>query len=294
MLRTYIEEGGGISNSRREKIYRDIHRATFDYLNTQYGHMIAKNVGNYLPGTKPQSSMIWVFWWQGEADAPDIVKRCISSIRRNAQGMVVQIIDSQNYQEFVSVPPHIFQKLNAGVISFTHFSDYYRMALLAAHGGLWIDASIYVKNQLSLQITEMPIYTVRNPGGDITNVSNWEWTVGIMAGWKGNTLFSAVEKLLSEYWKTHDCVVDYFLFDYMIRMVVSYCDGLRMDIDRIPINNTSFMYLQDHLVDPAEKYIENFYLQDTVLYKISWKNTYPEYTGDGRETVFSRWMKNNS
>ena len=293
MLRTYIEEGGNVSQNKKEKIHRDIHRKTLDFLSIQYKYMIAKNADKYMTGTKPITPMIWVFWWQGEDNAPEIVKRCISSIRKNSYGMKVCIIDSQNYQQFVSVPLHILKKLNSGTISFTHFSDYYRMALLASHGGMWIDASIYLKGRLPAEILELPIYTVRNPGGDSTNVSNWEWTVGVMAGWKGNTLFSTVENLLSEYWKTHDNVVDYFLFDYMIRLTVNYCEGLRKDIARIPINNTSFMYLQDHLDDAAEEYVRDFYFQNTVLYKVSWKNTYPKYTKDKKETVYSMWIKGN-
>ena len=293
VLRTYIEEGGTVTQKKKEKIYKDVHRSTLDYLNAQYGHIISENKNRYVPGVKPKEAVIWVFWWQGEANAPDIIKRCIASIRRNACGMTVYVIDSENYNEFVTVPSHITQKLTSGIISFTHFSDYYRMALLAAHGGMWIDASLYVKDKLPPEIHDMPIYSVKNPGADITNISNWEWTVGAMAGWKGNTLFCEVEKLLSEYWKTNDRVVDYFLFDYMIRLVVGRCESLQKEMTRIPENNASFMYLQDHLGDPADLYMDKFYEQDTVIYKISWKNVYPQFTTDGKETVYSKWLSDN-
>ncbi len=292
-LRTYIEEGGSVTAGAQKRIYQFVHRATLDYLSAQYGHVISENIKEYHPGIKPEKQVIWIFWWQGENQAPDIVKRCIASIRRNTQGMHICVIDAKNYQEYVSVPAHIVKKLDEGIISFTHFSDYYRMALLATHGGIWIDASIYMKDRLPSQIHNMPIYTVRNPGGDTTNVSNWEWTVGIIGGWKQNTLFCSVEKLLRTFWEEHNSIVDYYLFDYMIRLVVSGCAKLHAQINSIPVNNTSFMYLQDHLDAPADQHAAVFDSQDTIFYKISWKNTYPSLTSNGKETLYSRWMSEN-
>ena len=293
MLRTYIEEGGTVTAAKQKRIYQFVHRVTIDYLSARYEHVISENVKEYHPGIKPEKQVIWIFWWQGENQAPDIVKRCIASIRRNTQSMHICVIDAKNYQEYVSVPAHIVKKLDEGSISFTHFSDYYRMALLAAHGGIWLDASIYLKNQLPREILDKPIYTVRNPGGDITNVSNWEWTVSAIAGWQGNTLFCKIEKLLSEYWKTNDNLVDYFLFDYMVRLVVSRCKGLYSEICNIPVSNPSFMYLQDHFGDSADAYMSEFCSLETFLYKLSWKGIYPNVTKDGKETLYSWWMSEN-
>lgn len=291
--RTYIEEGGKVSPKTKKRIYQSVHTDTLRYLDAQYGHIVSKVTKKYIAGEKPEEQVIWVFWWQGEENAPDIVKRCITSIRRNAHGMQVHVIDSENYQNYVSVPPHITQKRNAGIISFTHFSDYYRMALLAAHGGVWIDASVYLKDELPSDIHNSPLYTVRNPGEDITNVSNWEWSVSIIGGWKGNTLFRSVELLLKKYWKTNDNLVDYFLFDYLIRLVFDQCDKMREDITNIPPSNFDFMYLQNHLCEAAHKYIKEFYAQDTFVYKISWKGTYPVKTPDGSDTVYARWLSEN-
>ena len=294
MLRTYIEEGGKVTQEKRRKIYHKVHRVTLRYLESLFKDELSKFPEDYTPGIQPEDQKIWIFWWQGEEYAPDIVKRCIASIRRNATGRNICVIDSKNYQEYVSVPSHISEKLVSGTISFTHFSDYYRMALLATHGGIWIDASIYLKDHLPDEIYDMPLYTVKNLGEDITNVSNWEWTVGVIGGWKGNTLFCAVETLLSKYWENTAGLVDYFLFDYIIRLVVDRNADLQQELSRIPVNNASFMYLQNHLADCADLHEEDFYAQDTVLYKISWKSTYPLITSDGKETMYSRWLLNNA
>lgn len=292
MWRSFAQNGGcGEKGKRRAE--RAVQKATYAWLKKQYGHLAADISNDYSVGEPVQNAPIWVFWWQGEESAPDIVKRCIASFRRNAFGKPICVIDATNYSDYVSVPPHIIKKMEAGIISLTHFSDYFRMALLAAHGGIWIDASLYLKGALPEGYENMPIYTVRNPGGDATNISNWEWTVGVISGWKGNTLFSTTEKLLSTYWETNDRIIDYFLFDYMIRVVVDHCNDLFRDISAIPANNSSFMYLQNHLCEAADIYMDHFYSQDTVLYKISWKMDYPRITPGGKETMYSRWLTDN-
>ncbi len=290
--RTYVEEGGKVSAAKKAQRYRAATKAVLSYLNGKYGKLAAELAADYVSGTKPAIKTIWVFWWQGEADAPDIVKRCIASIRRNSNGMNVNVIDFRNYKSFVSVPEVLSQKMNAGFISFTHFSDYYRMALLAKHGGLWVDASVFLKDSLSESIFDIPLFSIKNPGKDITNISNWEWTVGIIGGWRGNTLFSAAARLLQEYWTDHNSLVDYLLFDYMIRLIYMYCSELRDTLDLLPANNSDFMFLQSHLSDPSRNY-NDIKIQKTQFYKVSWKREYPLTTPEGCETVYAKWLAEN-
>ena len=63
---------------------------------------------------------VWVCWWQGEKEAPAIVKRCIDSIRRNARGHSIIVITEQNYKNFVSFPEWIEEK-KRNYISYTLF-----------------------------------------------------------------------------------------------------------------------------------------------------------------------------
>ena len=47
---------------------------------------------------------IWICWWQGEEQAPELVKKCIQSIRKNAYHYNVVIITEENYRNYVSFP----------------------------------------------------------------------------------------------------------------------------------------------------------------------------------------------
>lgn len=74
---------------------------------------------------------IWIMWWQGLGSAtPEIVQRCIDSIKRHANNRSIHIITSENYQEFIDIPSPIIAKVSSGKLSLTAFSDYVRCKLL--------------------------------------------------------------------------------------------------------------------------------------------------------------------
>ena len=289
-LKVYADSRG-FPQERKERIDYKLNTETHNYISEKYLGVLEPYTNNYYQGTRPNEKCIWVFWWQGENKAPLIVKKCIDSIRRNAGNMIVKIIDSENYTEYVNVSDHIMMKMQKGIISLTHFSDYYRMALLAKHGGLWIDASLFVKTEIPACIFESPLFTVRNPGKDQTNISQWNWTVGAIGGWSGNTLFCAVRDLLDRYWLENDYLIDYFIFDHMVRLVYETIDGVRNWITEIPENNADFYYLQDHLNHNADPIYDLYLSQNTWLYKVSWKGKYMEVTDDGRQTVYGKWLE---
>lgn len=288
----FIDSKNSNNEEMKKKVYNIARGKTYKYLENRYKKLVLNLTQNPKNGTEVDNASIWIFWWQGEQTAPDIVKHCISSIKRNSGKHPVKIVDSTNYQEFVDIPEHIAEKFNKGIISVTHFSDYYRMSLLERHGGLWIDGSIFVKEQMEDYYFKIPLFSIRNPGKDEMNISNWEWTVGVIGGWKGNTLFHAVRRLLETYWKDYDLTLDYFVFDYMIKMVCENCEFLRNIIRKIPENNSNFYYLQDNADMPFDTEVNEVELEsDTIFYKISWKGKYLLKTPEGKDTVYSKWLK---
>lgn len=267
-------------------------KKSYEYMVGKYGDFVDELVSNPTEGIKQDNVPIWIFWWQGEDSAPELIRRCIKSVRKNAGKHPVKIIDSTNYSEFVRLPKHIQDKFSSKKISITHFSDYYRMALLAEHGGLWLDASIFAQRKFNMKIFENPLFTVRNPGNDLINISEWNWTVGVVGGWQGNTLFCAVRDLISAYWKENDYLVDYFLFDYLVKIVYEQCAMVKKMILSIEPNNENFYFWQNNVNAPMD---ENVYQKElsssTWLYKLSWKGNYSLKTEDGRETFYSRWLQ---
>jgi len=86
--------------------------------------------------------------------------------------------------------------------------------------------------------------------------------------------------------------MDYYIFDYMIKMLYENCDFLKTIIQAIPENNSHFYYLQNNADLPFDEKVNETELEsDTIFYKISWKGKYSLQTPEGKDTVYSRWLK---
>ena len=187
-----------VSEAKKRTITAATHQKVYHYLAGRYSNLAQEdNCSDTVE--QPDNSPIWMFWWQGESQAPEIVKKCIRATRKHSGHHPVYVIDEKNYRQFIDVPSYIEKKYCNGIISLTHFSDYYRMALLERHGGLWIDASVFAADELPKSIWSRPLFTVRNPGNDEDNISNWEWMVGVIGGRKGHPLFTSAAQMLAAY-----------------------------------------------------------------------------------------------
>ncbi|MCF2684357.1 capsular polysaccharide synthesis protein, partial [Faecalicatena contorta] len=190
------------------------------------------------------------------------------------------------------IPEHIIEKLEDGKISLTHFSDILRMNLIAYNGGFWVDATIFCSKKVEEAVFENPIYTGRNPGKDFKNISNWDWTGFAIAGWKGNSLFVAANAIFSAYWDENDVLIDYYLIDYVLRMVYENIPEVKATISQIKPNNTEQMHLCHNLNSPySEEGYQSIVTRSTWLHKLSWKEKWNEKTSEGEKTMYAHWKE---
>lgn len=283
----YIENRG-IEGRKKEKSYKKLHDNVYKYLTSKYLWVLDNNYYE----NNIRSKCIWIFWWQGFETAPLIIKKCIDSVKKNAGTFKVEIIDKNSYMKYVKLSDSILKKLNNGTITITHFSDILRMNLIADYGGYWLDATIFCTDNIESHIADLPIYTGRNSGKDITNISNWNWTGYAIYGNSGNPLFCYVRDLFNAYWENEEHLVDYYLIDYMIKVVYENNDIVKKMIDQIPINNINQTKLDKCF---NEEYSDELYGKlindsDTWLYKITWKKKYNLFTENGKPTIYNHWL----
>ena len=93
------------------------------------------NKSEHIMNSKIDNGNIWVLWWQGIDNAPEIVKICINSIKQNSGMRDVIILNKDNYKEYTHIDSTYEDMLNNGEISITQFSDLLRLNLLFEHGG---------------------------------------------------------------------------------------------------------------------------------------------------------------
>lgn len=167
------------------------------------------NYKNDLP--RKNSEKIWLCWLQGLDNAPDLVKACYNSLKKNITNKDIVIITNENYKNYIDFPEYINNKIKLGKISFTHFSDLIRLELLSKYGGTWIDATVFCTG------TDIPDYMFNSnlflfqdlkPGldGHPARISSWYIT-----SCSNNPIIVLTRELLYNYWKTNSTLIDYYL-----------------------------------------------------------------------------------
>lgn len=90
----------------------------------------------------------------------------------------------------------------------------------------------------------------------------------------------------------NELAIDYLLVDYLIEIAYSNLTNVRKSIDRIPENNPHRDDLQAAMnaALPAEDF-DRVIQEDTVLYKLSWRESYSPVTADGKPSVYARFLE---
>lgn len=215
---------------------------------------------------------LWVFWWQGEDRAPWSVRACFESIRRNCGRRKVVVISQGNISEFVDFPQRIFDLVDDGAITATHFSDLLRYRLLRRYGGFWMDASMFASGPFFAP-TAKSIYTVLGIDDPTCfNVALSRWLGGYFGGPAGHPHFKFVDSFFSRYWERHDRLIDYFLIDYAVTW--SYNNnigGFAEDCGAIQDRQPKLFALRQHLNQPFNEDIWKQLSANTAVFMVNYK-----------------------
>ena len=261
------------------------------YLERYDSSFIDKYLTNSSIGEKNTEKKIWVCWFQGEKNAPVLVKKCINSIRNNNPDCKVTIIDLDNYSNYVKIAPYIVEKYEKGQITHAHFSDILRINLIKTHGGIWIDSTVFCSQEIPEKIFQQPFFTCKSKKQKTINLSGYQWTGFIIGGYKNSALFSFIAELLDEYWKDNNIIIEYLLLDYAIYLAEKKIELIGKLIEDNPINNTKRDQLQARFNEPFDvDEFKKLVFSDTYLFKTSWRIPFDEITKDGEETYYGYFV----
>ena len=253
------------------------HRAIISYLERNYKGLIDEYQRKAFKDVKeekiPDDCPIWVCWFQGEEQMPPIIRGCLMTIRKHCGSHEVKLITMDNLKEWLSVPVHILSKVKSGKITFIHFSDYVRNALLAEYGGIWLDATLYLTEDL--KGWNYPFYTIKqNRPADHVFVSEYRWTSFFLCGVKGNQLNSFVRDVFCSYIQKEQSLIDYLLLDYIIALGYETIPAIKSLIDNVPYSTPNLHYMQ--LDKPVDVDRLNEVCKDTFVFKLTYKIAVPE------------------
>ena len=261
-------------------------KVLINWIRKNYSDILLKYKNSKDNNAEEVSNIIWSIWWQGEENAPEIVKRCFASIRQYCGDKDFRIITEKNFRDYIKVPEFILKKVDEGIISLTHFSDILRFYLLYNYGGLWLDATILVRKEIPEEIFSRPYFTVkRNPKPRDFNVAQRRWTSFLQAAHRNSNFCGFVYEILLECWRTHTQLFDYVFMDYVIALAVEEFQDFRTAFDEIPLNNPEIDSLVSLLNLPYDEEKFAALSSSTTFFKLNWKHKF-EKNISGRETFY--------
>lgn len=236
------------------------------------------------------SKNIWVCWWQGKENAPEIVKKCINSIERNAGTHPVIILTEDNYKNYVDIPEWVEEKYKAGIITRTNYSDLLRLSLLAKHGGMWLDSTFLCAGNLS-EYFELPIWSIKRPDYGHASVACGNFAGYSLACDKEHKwVFKVIKDFFLNYWKNNNTMVDYLMVDYMIVLAQRKIEKIRKEFKNILPNNPECDELFKILNEEYDAKKWERLKKETRLFKLTWKQSFVEEK-NGKKTFYGKLLE---
>lgn len=238
----------------------------------KYHHVLDEFEDEYITNLPHESSnKVWVCWFQGMENAPELVKKCYESVKKNLSDMDIILITSENMDQYVQFPEYIIEKWKSGIITNTHLTDLLRLELLIRYGGMWLDATVFCSEQESnipdyFFNSDLFFYQSLKPGrdGKSTYISSW-----LMSAKTNNKVLMATRELCYEYWKRENQMLDYFLLhDFFSIVLERYTDEWKKVVPR---DNATPHLLLLRLFDQYDESIWKAIKKQTPFHKLSYK-----------------------
>lgn len=214
---------------RRKKRYKAIRESVLWYLR------------RYIPFIKDfqpesiinsvQDEKVFTIWFQGEENAPALVKACFRSMRRHLTQELI-ILDEKTIFDWISLPDYIVDKWRKGKIKPAHFSDICRVELLYQHGGFWLDSTDYITSSIPSYILDSDFFMFlagEHVGGWYSYVQNC-----FIRARKGNQLLGIWRHAIFTYWKHENSEIDYFVHQLLYKLCIDNNNLAKLLHEKMP------------------------------------------------------------
>jgi hypothetical protein len=154
-----------------------------------------------LAAEKSESAKAFVYWNSGLDKAPKLVRTCVAQMRKVYGSKLVELSEA-NLDTYLPREPRLRRVLKLWP---ANYSDAIRVGLLARHGGVWLDATLYV-NEDSTEGdyfgSDFFVYRYNGP-----RIASW-FMVAKPGSYQARLLYST----MLDYWSRNRKLKNYFLF----------------------------------------------------------------------------------
>lgn len=242
-----------IHSGGRPKSYKELlwNMDCYQYLKYEARHVLARADVGAVSKKKARVKKIWWCWLQGLDQAPALPRACLHSLHVLFPEYEICIVTEKNLKAYVEIPADIMDKWHRGVISAAHFSDLVRIFLLAEHGGVWIDATVFATSHAPAEtggVFDAPLFFYSSYMQEDASMAGSSWLISAVPG---HPVICLTRDLLLWYWKNHDYLIHYFLFHLFFHMALEqYSDEWK----RVPTySNIPPHIMQKELFAPLDQ-----------------------------------------
>lgn len=214
-------------------------------------------------GIAVPTDRVYTYWNAPVETAPPLVRACIAQLRRVHPSL--RVLDGDSARDLVEIPDRVAALLEHDRPA--HFSDYVRTAVLAEHGGVWVDATAWVDRPLDDELrrclragTVFPRWTRRQIG-------NW-----FIASHAATPIIALQRLALDAWWAANDDLPDYFLYHRVFEVLQVLVPEARGQWDAVPtLSSTAAHLLQLEMMQPWRPGVVRQILDVSPLQKLSYK-----------------------
>ena len=223
--------------------------------------------------------IIWVLWQQGEAQMPETVRASMKTIKDFAKrsGCEFHFLTDENLYSYISIPKDIIEKNKNKQLSSAAFADIVRASLLFEHGGIWMDATLFVSPYATLEMFERDFFSLNHPPIHPERmertISDFKWSGYCLAGKKEKSYFKHIREIYIYYVRKYPLFLHYLMMDYFIISEYDANPEFKTSVDGLPILAPAerVLFLRENADKPFNENEWEEVLKTTPIMKTTYK-----------------------
>ncbi|WP_455602981.1 capsular polysaccharide synthesis protein [Acinetobacter pecorum] len=225
---------------------------------------IKEKIRENLSIKKINQNKAFVFW-DNPATAPAVVKVALESQKKYiGEDFDLIILTKNNLSDYVRIPPHIEKLINS---SPTHFSDWLRTELLTKYGGVWLDSTCLLTQDLSQSLQEIKKQNCFFFTYSGSRVGNW-----FIYSSPNSYVLNAIHTVLNLWWKNQESLTNYFMYHDIVEMLYWTDEEYKNEWDNmLKIHPRKALQLNQSLAKEFNLERFNEIINDFFIHKLTYK-----------------------
>ena len=173
--------------------------------------------------------IIWTCWFQGSANAPELVRKCLLSWKDRNPGWDFRCLDAWTAIRYTPFLANF--DLRSRTVTAASLSDILRISLLHEFGGIWVDATLFCNRPIDdwlPQVFGEGFFAFDRPAPGRL-LSSW-----FLAAEPGHPAVAEWARAVQDYWSARGAADHYFWFHRLFQSLYDSDARVARLWDRVP------------------------------------------------------------